>query len=156
MEKDLLAALEFFKKGEQLNSIFKPEIDVTRLFLSRVYLFQKKYDKVISVCNDLISQSAATVATIKDIENYPEDEFGYTYLYNSKNPSILFTWGLSANFRYRAVTFTREVITRHLPLSRIFMPNMTTLEGLFISTNILPFLKNIARMKIQFISDATG
>ena len=98
MEKDLLAALEFFKKGEQLNSIFKPEIDVTRLFLSRVYLFQKKYDKVISVCNDLISQSAATVATIKDIENYPEDEFGYTYLYNSKNPSILFTWGIISEF----------------------------------------------------------
>lgn len=93
MEKDLLAALDYFQKGEQLNSIFKPEIDVTRLFLSRVYLYQKKYDKVISVCNDLISQSSATVWTIKNMENFPKYDYGNTYLYNAQNPSILYSWG---------------------------------------------------------------
>lgn len=111
---------------------------------------------MISVCNDLISQSAATVATIKDIENYPEDEFGYTYLYNSKNPSILFTWGIISEFPLSSsYIYTGGYYKASSSLTDLYA-EYDDIRGTFYIDEYSPVPKNIARMKIQFISDATG
>ena len=43
MENDLESALRNLYDGEQKNSIFHPNKDVVRLFLSRIYLEEKRY-----------------------------------------------------------------------------------------------------------------
>ena len=65
IEEDLKSALDNFNKGEVKNTIFRPNKDVARLFLSRAYLFQKKYDKVITVCDDMIKETVKMIVTLE-------------------------------------------------------------------------------------------
>ena len=89
IETDLQNALQNLDKGEQKNSIFHPNQDVARLFLSRVYLEQKRYEDVIAVCNTAMEKTSRSIMSLADMANYTNED---TPMLNKNNGSILFSW----------------------------------------------------------------
>ena len=49
IEADLKSALNNLEKGEVMKTVVRPNKEVIRLFLSRIYLEQKRFDEVITV-----------------------------------------------------------------------------------------------------------
>lgn len=86
IENDLLAAKENFKNGENKNSIYRPNLNVVNLFLSRLYLFEKRYEEAINAATDVIDHSGAS---IEPSTNMTSD----IKFYNRNNSGILFTYG---------------------------------------------------------------
>lgn len=84
IERDLLQAVADFQEAEQKVTIFRPNVHVARLLLSRVYLFEKRYDEVISLATDVIVRSGASIESIGSLS--PD-------FYNKGNTGILFSWG---------------------------------------------------------------
>lgn len=89
MEGDLKNALQNLEKGEQRNTIFHPNKDVVRLFLSRIYLEQKRYDDVITVCNDLLEETMRTIIPLSEMLTYADSE---KPMLNKNNNSMIFSW----------------------------------------------------------------
>lgn len=89
IEKDLKSALTSFAKGKVKNTIFRPNAEVARLFLSRIYVTEKRYDKVIEVCQEAILESGASIMT-KDFLN-SRDTYSNP-MFSESNSSIFFTW----------------------------------------------------------------
>ena len=90
IEEDLLRAIDYLKAGEQLNSIFRPNVDIARLFLSRIYLYQKKWQEAKNMCDTLLVYSAATIETYENMAQYRTNS---QPLYYKGNPGIIFSWG---------------------------------------------------------------
>ena len=88
METDLNNSISYLEKGEQLNSTFRPNVYVAKLFLSRIYLYSHEWQKTIDACNDIITYSGAKIETLEHLQGYKQKQ----PLYNENNPSILFSW----------------------------------------------------------------
>lgn len=94
IEKDLLQAIDLLKAGDQENSIFRPNVNAAYLFLSRIYLQQKRWEDAKKMSSTLITESGATIETLENMSKYIAN--GIT-LYNNSNKSILFSWGRRDN-----------------------------------------------------------
>lgn len=90
IENELLRSIDFLTEGEQSNTIFRPNVDGAKLFLSRIYLYQKEWKKALDISNDLISMSNSSIETLTNMSNYIKSR---RYLYNDQNAGILFSWG---------------------------------------------------------------
>lgn len=90
IEEDLKNAITLLNEGEQLNTIFRPNVHVARLLLSRIYLYEKEWEKALTTCNELLTESQARVETRENMSNYISKK---KVLYNSDNNSLLFSWG---------------------------------------------------------------
>ncbi|MEY8592110.1 RagB/SusD family nutrient uptake outer membrane protein [Butyricimonas hominis] len=88
IETDLNNSITYLEKGEQLNSTFRPNVHVARLFLSRIYLYTQEWQKAAEAANDVITYSGAKIETLEHLQGYKEKQ----PLYNENNPSILFSW----------------------------------------------------------------
>lgn len=92
METDLKNALENLEKGEKKNTAFRPNKDVVRLFLSRIYLEQRRYEDVITVCSDLLKETTRIIVPL-DWMKGNNDAWWYDYPMVSRDAgSLLFTW----------------------------------------------------------------
>ncbi|WP_303179279.1 RagB/SusD family nutrient uptake outer membrane protein [uncultured Butyricimonas sp.] len=92
METDLKNALMNLEKGEKKNTAFRPNKDVVRLFLSRIYLEQSRYEDVITVCNDLLSETTRIIVPLAWMKGN-NDSWWYDYPMVSRDAgSLLFTW----------------------------------------------------------------
>ena len=89
IENDLKDALENMEKGERKNSIFRPNKDVVRLFLSRIYLEEKRYDEVIKVCDEALKETNRTLISLNEMLGYSSDS---KPMLNKNNSSIIFSW----------------------------------------------------------------
>lgn len=89
MEEDLKQALTNLQKGEQVHTMFRPSEDVVRLFLSRIYLEQRRWDDVITVCDEALKESARTIITKAQMLTYAEEN---KPMLNKNNSSIIFSW----------------------------------------------------------------
>lgn len=89
MEKDLKNALQDLEKGEQKKTIFRPNKDIIRLFLSRIYLEQRRYSDVITVCNEALRETSRTLISLNEMLTYSDDS---KPMLNKNNNSILFSW----------------------------------------------------------------
>lgn len=90
IEEDLNNALKNLDKGEQKNTIFRPNQDWVRLFLSRVYLDQRRYEDVITVCNELLRQTIREITPWTEMLNYVgSSEKPWIH---KKNKSMIFSW----------------------------------------------------------------
>lgn len=94
IEKDLLQAIDLLKAGDQENSIFRPNVNVAQLFLSRIYLQQKRWEDAKTIASTLITESGANIETLTNMSKYISDKIR---LYNKSNKSILFSWGKRNN-----------------------------------------------------------
>ena len=89
IESDLRRALDNLDKGERKQSIFHPDRDVVRLFLSRIYLEQKRYADVIAICDEALRETGRTIMSLADMQNYTNED---TPMLNGNNRSIMFSW----------------------------------------------------------------
>ena len=104
IEKDLLSAIENFDKGEKYLTKFRPDANVARFYLSKLYLNMKQWDKVITYCDDVMNYSDAKITPLSIIKKYtdygpwPDENAdgaqGPSGLYDSNNPGFLFSYGL--------------------------------------------------------------
>lgn len=78
------------KVGDQANSIFRPNVNVAQLFLSRIYLQQKRWQEAKDIASVVISESGASIENLENMSNYIANKIN---LYNISNKSILFSWG---------------------------------------------------------------
>lgn len=90
IERNLLQAIDYFQEGEQLNSIFRPNIDAARLFLSRIYLYQKKWQEAKNICDTLIMYTSAKIESYVALEQNISSSQTF---YNKGNTGIIFSWG---------------------------------------------------------------
>lgn len=94
MEDDLKRAIVALDSVEGGQIVFRPTADVARLFLSRVYLYQKRYDDVVMVCNELLTNTKASIETLGNLRKYrDQSDYHVNHLYNIDNKGILFSWG---------------------------------------------------------------
>lgn len=85
IEADLNNAITLFKENErEYPTIFRPNWDVAKLLLSRVYLYQKKYNDCLTVSEDLIKNSSKTIYNLIASEG--------KCLFIKSNKGILFTY----------------------------------------------------------------
>lgn len=92
MEIDLKQALDNLEKGEKKNTVFRPNKDVVRLFLSRIYLEQKRYEDVIEVCGDLLKETNRSVVPLEWMrKNYDNWERENPVVARDAG-SLLFSW----------------------------------------------------------------
>lgn len=89
IEENLKSALQHLEQGEQKNTIFRPNKDVVRLFLSRIYLEQKRYDDVITVCNDALKETMRTIIPVSEMLTYQDSQ---KPMLNKDNNSMIFSW----------------------------------------------------------------
>ena len=94
IEKNLLQAIDLLKAGNQANSIFRPNVNVAHLFLSRIYLQQKRWEDAKQMASTLITESGASIETLENMSKYISNKIT---LYNKSNKSILFSWGERGN-----------------------------------------------------------
>ena len=92
MEIDLKNALINLGKGEKKNSVFRPNIEVVRLFLSRIYLEQKRYGEVITVCDDLLKETSKSVMAIEQLRKNSDDWAKDNPIVSRDGTNMLFTW----------------------------------------------------------------
>lgn len=92
MEEDLMNAIANFEKGEQKNTVFRPNTEIVRLFLSRIYLEQQRYEDVIAVCSDLLESTNKKVMSYERMkissDNYSTD----TPVIHRDGDNLLFSW----------------------------------------------------------------
>lgn len=85
VEEDLLKAIEFFKKGTEKQTIFRPTLNTAYLLASRLYLYKKNYEKSIEYSNLLIDRTGPSFGEVKD---FPTNEF----FFSTKNRGVLFSY----------------------------------------------------------------
>lgn len=90
IEGNLLNSIDLLKVGDQANSIFRPNVNVAQLFLSRIYLQQKRWQDAKDIASVVISESGASIENLENMSNYIANKIN---LYNISNKSILFSWG---------------------------------------------------------------
>ncbi|MCB6971973.1 MULTISPECIES: RagB/SusD family nutrient uptake outer membrane protein [Butyricimonas] len=90
IEENLKSALVNLGKGEQKNTIFRPNKDIVRLFLSRIYLEQKRYGDVITVCNDLLEETNKSILPLEKMtgNNYSNEH----PVISRDGGNLLFSW----------------------------------------------------------------
>lgn len=89
IECDLKDGMKDLERGEEKNTIFRPNKDLVRLFLSRIYLEQRKYEDVIAVCNDALKETTRAIMPVSELLTYKDSE---KPMLNKNNNSILFSW----------------------------------------------------------------
>ena len=92
IETDLKNALENLEKGEKKNTIFRPNKDVARLFLSRIYLEQKRYDEVVTVCTDLLKETQRTIVPMSWLKKNHDNWERNNPIVARDAGSLLFSW----------------------------------------------------------------
>lgn len=90
IEEDLLNSIKLLKEGHQANSIFRPNVSVARLFLSRIYLQQKRWEEARDMASTVILESGAMIETLANMSEYINNK---KTLYNKANRGILYSWG---------------------------------------------------------------
>lgn len=90
IEENLQNAITLLGEGEQLHTIFRPNVHVAKLFLSRVYLYEKEWEKALACCNDLLTNCEARIETWENMSEYISKK---KVLYNDDNEGLLFSWG---------------------------------------------------------------
>lgn len=105
IEQDLKKSIEIFKNHErEINTIFRPNIDAAYILLSRIYLYQKEYQKVISTVNQMLDQ---TSFSIFDLAFWKEKYFltksntGTVFSFDAMNYPTSFS-NAGARFIFRA------------------------------------------------------
>lgn len=63
------------------------------LLLSRVYLYQKKYDDVITVVDDLLKTTETEIIPYSTLEKFISSDDVVYKVYNTNNPGMIFSWG---------------------------------------------------------------
>lgn len=91
IEANLTSAGKNLEKGDGKVTKFRPNLDAVRLMLSRIYLYQKNYDAVITVTNDLIRISSAS---IEGLSNIKKNIDAGGFFFNGANSGVIFSWGL--------------------------------------------------------------
>lgn len=92
IEGDLKSALTNLQKGEEKNTVFRPNKDIIRLFLSRIYLEQKRYEDVIVVCNDLLKETSKSVMTLERLTMNNDGWVSYYPIVSRDATNLLFSW----------------------------------------------------------------
>ena len=117
MEIDLKSALENLGKGERKNTAFRPNLDVVRLFLSRIYLEQRRYNDVITVCGDLLRETQSIVVPLTWMSMNQDSWTGEHPMVARDAGSLLFTWWnrdvlptFSVDWGYGRYTVSQELM----------------------------------------------
>ena len=132
MEEDLKAAITYFEKGQKKGGIYRPNKDAALLLLSRVYLYQKKYDDVITVVDDLLKTTETEIIPYSTLEKFISSDDVVYKVYNTNNPGMIFSWG---KLDVDATGFGYDLM-RH---SKAFFCASSELIGLYDEGNDLRF-----------------
>jgi hypothetical protein len=100
IEDELTLAIEFFKKSETLyNNPARPNLTVAYLLMSRMYLFQKEYEKTRDYASLVIDISGDRLFNINPKTDGKIDDKN-KYLISLSNSGILFVYGYKHTFNY--------------------------------------------------------
>lgn len=96
IEKDLNESIAHFKLGQKRDTKFRPNIDASRLYLSRLYLYTKQWTKVVEVTNQFISETSAEIMTKDRLKQLA----GSGGILQKNSKSVIFTWGATKALDY--------------------------------------------------------
>lgn len=85
IESDLKSAIGAFDKSSIETSLWHPNAETSKLLLSRTYLYEQKWDDVISIVSELIAGHKGGLYNLKNNMNVP--------FVSAANPEILHSYG---------------------------------------------------------------
>jgi len=131
MEEDLKNALANLGKGEQVHTMFRPGKDIVRLFLSRIYLEQKRWDDVITVCDEALKESSRKIISKAEMETYADEK---KPMLNKNNNSILFSWMQRDANSFSSGSYGNAVYTMSDELKSLYAPEDARIAN-YVITN---------------------
>lgn len=114
INEDIIKATELLEKSNIKKSVFRIDALTADLLASRIFLYQKKYDKVISYSSKVI----AAKPNLYDLRTATENSFT-----NSSNPEILFSFGCYASDNYYYNSLAQGMFLPSSNLMNIYATN---------------------------------
>ena len=149
MEEDLKAAITYFEKGQKKGGIYRPNKDAALLLLSRVYLYQKKYDDVITVVDDLLKTTETEIIPYSTLEKFISSDDVVYKVYNTNNPGMIFSWGKldvdATGFGYDLMRHSKAFFCASSELIGLYDEGM-----IFVFLDIMTNMILIITMKVYF------
>ena len=99
--------------------MFRPGKDVVRLFLSRIYLEQKRWDDVITVCDEALKESSRKIISKAEMETYADEK---KPMLNKNNNSIIFSWMKRDANSFSSGSYGNAVYTISDELKSLYAP----------------------------------
>lgn len=91
IEANLASAEKAFRAGKTWTTIYRPGLNAVLLLQSRVYLYKKEYDKVITTSTQLIDQGGVSLYNMSSFVKNSMNWMG------TNNPEIIFCYGSGDN-----------------------------------------------------------
>lgn len=119
MEKDIELSIEYFQKSVIPSTIYRPGLKAALILATRIFLTEKKYDRVIDYANELNADyeqlydiNALYAANGGQIDNI-DGSVGKTTFFNKANREIVYTYGEYAYsmFRYTPFSVPQKLFT---------------------------------------------
>lgn len=132
MEEDLKNALKNLEKGEYVHSMFRPGKDVVRLFLSRIYLEQKRWNDVISVCDEALKESSRKIISMSEMRTYADE---YKPMLNKNSNSIIFSWMKRDANSFSSSLYNSAVYTMADELKNLYAPEDARIANYVIANS---------------------
>lgn len=100
IEENIEKAVSYFDQAQIPTSIYRPNYDAACILATRIFLYEKKYEKVIEYANNIegmtslynMADYAGTYGLVNDINSNEFDKSGYVHFINKRNTEIKFTY----------------------------------------------------------------
>lgn len=135
IQADLVKAAQLYQESRVPTSIYRPNLDVTRLLLSRVMLYTRQYQSTVDWASKLIDNSRVKLYDISRYDNKQKIRF-----FDLSNNEILFTYG--------AVETSR--LDNYITASR------ATKGSFMVDTKLLQMYQAKDKRRAMFFNVATG
>jgi hypothetical protein len=108
INEDIENSIKYFKEAGIENFFFRANLASAQLLASRIFLYQKKYDKAIQYASEVIKSNP----NLYNLKQQQSSDIFYQY----KNPEILYTYGNTDDnkYYYSAVSKGKYVISSDL------------------------------------------
>ena len=99
INEDIENSIKYFKEARIQKTIFRANLASAQLLASRIFLYQKKYDKTIQYSNEVIKSHP----NLYDLHLQKKEDVFYQY----KNIEILYTYGNWDDYKYYYSAFAK-------------------------------------------------
>lgn len=100
IEQDIERSIELFQKFGDGNSIYRPGLEAACILATRIFLTEKKYDKVIAYADMVAPESSLynmksfveKHGVVEDMNSQDYNSVSHVHFFNDQNPEIVFTY----------------------------------------------------------------
>lgn len=100
IERDIENAVKYFEEANTVPTVYRPNYKAACVLATRIYLYEKKYDKVIEYANKIeginnlysMKEYVDTYGVIADLKSQDYSRSGHVHFINKNNREIVFSY----------------------------------------------------------------